>query len=91
MFFGAEEAAGAEDWVGEVFGELLAHVVEVVGGVADAEFGDGFGGDAAAGEVFAGAGGLGAFEGGFEVLGGGFVDVDELAAQAGFAGLLRGS
>ena len=63
-----------------MFGELFAHVVEVVGGVADAEFCDGFGCDAAAGEVFAGAGGLGAFEGGFEVLGGGFVDVDELAA-----------
>ncbi len=68
----------------EVAGELVAHVVEVVGCVADAEFGDGFGRDSAACQVFAGAGGLGGFEGGFEVLGGGFVDVEELAAQAGF-------
>ena len=90
LFFGAEEAAGAEDLVGEVLGELLAHVVEVVGGVADAELCDGFGGDAAAGEVFAGAGGFGSFQCGFEVLRGGFVNVDELAAKAGFAGLFGG-
>ncbi len=86
LLFGAEEAAGAEDGVREVFRQLLAHVVEVVGGVADAEFGDRVGGDAASGQVFAGACGLGTFEGGFEVLRGGFVDVDELAAEAGFAG-----
>jgi hypothetical protein len=66
--------------------EALAHVVEVVGRVADAEGLDGLGGDAAAGEVLAGAGGFGGFELGLEVLGGGLVDVDELAAQAGFAG-----
>ena len=65
--------------------EAVAHVVEVVGREADAEFGDGFGRDAAAGEVLAGAGGVGRLQLGFEVLGGGFVDVDELAAQAGFA------
>ena len=67
--------------------ELLAHVVEVVGSVADAKLCDGLGGDAAAGEVLAGAGGLGALEVRFEVLGRGLVDVDELAAQPGFAGL----
>ena len=66
-------------------------MVEVVGGVADAELCDGFGGDAAAGEVLAGAGGLGAFECGFEVLRRGFVDVDELAAQAGFVGFFGGA
>src|SRR5258708_6022307 len=84
-------AVGAEDWVGAMFGELLVDVVEVIGGVADAELCDGFGGDAAASEVFAGAGSLGGFESGFEVLGGGFVDVDELAADTGFAGLLGGA
>jgi len=62
-------------------------VVEVVGGVADAELCDGVGGDAATGEVFAGAGSFRGFECGFEVLRGGLVDVDELAAGAGFAGL----
>ena len=82
----AEEAAGAEDFLWEVFGQLFAHVVEVVGGVADAELCDGVGVDAAAGEVFAGTGCFGGFECGFEVLRGGFVNVDELAADAGFAG-----
>ena len=72
-------------------GELLAHVVEVVGGVADAKFCNCVRRDAAAGEVFAGPGGLGAFERGFEVLGCGFVDVDELAAQAGFLRFFRGA
>jgi hypothetical protein len=66
-------------------------VVEVVGSVADAEPCDGVGGDAAAGEVFAGAGGFRGFECGFEVLRGGFVDIDELAADAGFAGLFGGA
>ena len=70
--------------------EAVAHVVEVVGRVADAELCDGLGGDAAAGEVLAGAGGFGGFEVGLEVLGGGFVDVDELAAEAGFAGFFGG-
>jgi len=84
-----EEAAGAKDLVGEVFGELFAHVVEVVGCVADAELCDGVGVDAAAGEVFAGACSFGGFETGFEVLGGDLVDVDELAAKAGFAGFFR--
>ena len=71
------------DVFGEVLGEAVAHVVEVVGGVADAELGDGVGGDAAASEVFAGAGGFGGFEEAFEVLGGGLVDFDELTADAG--------
>ena len=62
LLFGAEEAAGAQDFFGEVLAEAVAHVVEVVGGVADAEFGDGVGGDSAAGEVLAGAGGFGGFE-----------------------------
>ncbi len=72
---------------GKCVREAVAHVVEVVGRVADAEFCDGLGGDAAAGEVLAGAGGFGGFELRLEVLRGGLVDVDELAAQAGFAGL----
>ena len=70
--------------------EGVAHVVEVVGRVAEAEGLDGFGGDAAAGEVLAGTGGLGGVEGLPEVLGGGFVDVDQLAPNAGLAGLFGG-
>jgi len=81
----AEEAAGAKDLVGKVFGELLAHVIEVVGRIADAEFGDGVGVDAAAGEIFAGAGGFGGLQASFEVLRCYLVDVDELATEAGFA------
>ncbi len=63
-------------------------MVEVVGGVADAEFCDGLWSDAAAGEILAGAGGFGRFESGFEVLSCGFVDFEELAAKAGLVGLL---
>ncbi len=59
LFLCAEESAGAEDFFGKVLGELLAHVVEIVGSVADAELCDGVVGDAAAGEVFAGAGSFG--------------------------------
>ena len=59
LLFALKRPAGAEDFFGEVFSELLAHVVEVVGGVADAELRDGVGVDAAAGEVLAGAGGFG--------------------------------
>ena len=73
---------------GEVFGfSCVAHVVEIVGRVADAELCDGVGGDAAAGEIFASAGRFRGFECGFEVLRGGLVDVDELAAGASFARL----
>jgi hypothetical protein len=91
LLFGTEEAAGAEDFVGEVFGQLLAHVVEVVGGVADAKFSDGVRGDAAACEVLARAGSFRGFEGGFEVLCCGFVDVEELATEAGFVSFLGGA
>ena len=56
--------------------EAVAHVVEVVGRVADAELCDGLGRDAAAGEVLAGAGGGGGFQLRLEVLRGGLVDVD---------------
>ena len=49
------------DFFVEVRLEAVAHVVEVVGGEADAEFGDGFGSDSAVGEVLAGAGGGGGF------------------------------
>ena len=90
-FFGARRGLDARMAVFlEVGAEGVAHVVEVVGGVADAEGFDGLGGDAAAGEVFAGAGGLGRLQGLLEVLGGGLVNVDELAANAGFAGLFGG-
>ena len=58
LLLGAEEAAGAEDVFGKVGLEALAHVVEVVRSVADAEGLEGLGGDAAASEVLAGAGGL---------------------------------
>jgi hypothetical protein len=70
--------------------QAVAQGVEVVGRVADAEGGDGFGGDAAAGEVFAGEGAFGGAELLFEPERGGFVEVEELAAQAGFGGFFGG-
>jgi len=87
LFLRGEEAGGAECLFGEVRAESVAHMVEVVGRVADAEGLDGLEGDAAAGEVLAGTSGLGGVEGLLEVLRGGLVDIDELAPDAGFAGL----
>ena len=53
LVFRGEEAGLAEGFlVGEGF-EALAEGVEIVGGVADAEFGYAVGAEAAAGEVFA--------------------------------------
>ena len=65
---------------------MVAEGVEVVGGVAEAEDFDGFGGDAAAGQVFAGQGAFGGAELGIEPDGGGFVEIEEFAAEAGFGG-----
>ena len=84
---GGEEAAGAEEFLGEVLRQGVAHGVVIVGRVAEAEGTEGLGGDAAGGEVLAGACGFGGFELGFEVPGGGLVEVEQLAAQASFAGL----
>jgi len=75
--------------VGEGF-EALAEGVEIVGCVADAEFGDAFGGEAAAGEVFAGEGAFRRAELLFKPGGGGFVEVEEFGALAVFGGFFRG-
>ena len=86
LFFGGEEAALAQDVFGEVRRESVAHVVEVIGRVADAELREGLGGDTAAGEVLAGAGGLGRFERLLEVLRGSLVEVEQLTANTGLTG-----
>src|SRR6185312_1600446 len=59
---GAEETAGAECFFGKVLAQGIAHGVEVIRGVANAECFDGFRLDAAAGEIFAGSRALGGFE-----------------------------
>ncbi len=82
-----EETAGAEDLFLEVCAECFAHVVEVVGSVADAEFRGRLGGDAAAAEVLACAGCFGTLELCLEVLGRSLVDVEQLTPQPGLAGL----
>ena len=53
------------------------------------ELGDGIRGDAAAGEILAGAGGSRAFQRGFEVLRGSLVQVDQLPPGARFRRLRR--
>ena len=90
MFFRGEEAGLAEGFlVGEGF-EALAEGVEIVGGVADAEFGYAVGGEAAAGEVFAGEGAFGGAKLVLEPGAGGFVEVEEFGALAVFGGFFRG-
>ena len=89
LLLGAEEAAGAHGLFAEVRPQAIAHVVEVVGRIADAEPGDGLHGNTASGEVLASAGGFGRLEIRLEVLRRSLVDVDELTTKAGFAGLFR--
>ena len=58
--FPGEEAAFAEDFFAEFGFQLVAEEEAAVGGVADAEFCDQFFGQAAALQIFAGAGAFGA-------------------------------
>jgi hypothetical protein len=85
----AEEAAGAQGFVVGHAAEPVAQGVEAVGRVADAEGLDAFGGEAAAGQVFAGHGAFGAAQLLFKPGGGGFVQFQELGALARSGGLFR--
>ena len=84
--FPGEQAALAQDLFAEFLFQAVAEEESGIGGVADAEAGDHFVVQAAAGEIFPGSRAFGAPQALLKKCDGALVDVEQLAAQAGFFG-----
>jgi hypothetical protein len=81
-----EEAGFAEDFFGEFGFQAVAEEETGIGGEADAEASNHFFVKATTRQIFAGAGAFGTAETFLEKCDGAFVDIEELAAEAGLFG-----